>query len=272
MQFYHAVAGRNWCWFHFNAPGLLDSYDDYHRWGPLPVTRGNPVSNCEIFPLHVNAWQGRITDLFTWAQLEDLLREYTDRPVTAGELAAAPLVALPSTWFFFGPEVWRAWTEIDPFGGVDGVRFPVVGQVRPEYDLRGCAAICRCVYDGFVWSAAAKPFGCTAGAEGPAPATAHLGLAVPCFEAVRLVPLDSVGGNDLATADGEWVEHVRKHLPEYLEFGPRLRPGCFYCTQLVDWERPMLRQQGAVWLKFHSRECRRGTGGGGGHGGTAHGH
>ena len=272
MQFYQAVAGRNWCWFHFHAPGLLEKYDDYHYWGPLPATRDNPLSNCEIFSLHVNAWEGRLTDIFTYAQLAELLEDYGERSVTAGALKEAKLLDEPDTWFFYGSEVWRAWTEIDPLGGEDGYRFPVVGEVRPEYDVRGCAAICRCVHDGFVWSAAAKPFGCTDGEEGLATANARGGLVVPCFEAVRLVPLDAVGGNDYATADSEWVNHIRKHLPEYLEFGPRLRRDCFYCEQLLDWERDSLRAQGSLWLKFHSDECYRGSGGGGGHGGTAHGH
>ena len=95
---------------------------------------------------------------------------------------------------------------------------------------------------------------------------------VPCFTNVRLVPLDSVGGEDLATADYGWVTHVRKHLPFYLEHGPMNAQGCFYCLQLQTWEKKYFRDGGIRWLKYYAGTCIRGTGGGGSHGGTSHGH
>ena len=51
-QFYNAVAGRNWCWFHFNAPGAVESYESFRDWAPLPTadedTRRNRCCNSEV--------------------------------------------------------------------------------------------------------------------------------------------------------------------------------------------------------------------------------
>ena len=102
--------------------------------------------------------------------------------------------------------------------------------------------------------------------------TALNSFVVPCFTNVRLVPLDSVGGEDLSTADYGWVTHVRKHLPYYLAHGPVNAQGCFYCLQLQTWEKKYFRDGGIRWLKYYAGTCIRGTGGGGSHGGTSHGH
>ena len=125
----------------------------------------------------------------------------------------------------------------------------------------------------FTWAAAAKPFGTVADLQGAVgPVTGLNGFVVPCMTEVRLVPLDAVGGENLATADYGWVTHVRQHLGRYFEKGP-IANGCFYCRQLGVWEHQSFRKAGLRWLKYNSETCRRPTGGGpGGHGGTSHGH
>ena len=124
------------------------------------------------------------------------------------------------------------------------------------------------------WSAAAKPFGTVETFELERDVvTALNSFVVPrTMTNVRLVALDSVGGENLATADFGWVNHVRHHLGAYLEYGPLNAQGCFYCLQLQSWERASFRREGVIWLKYNSGYCRRGTGGPGGHGGTSHGH
>jgi len=89
---------------------------------------------------------------------------------------------------------------------------------------------------------------------------------------VRLVTIDSVGGENLATADFGWVHHIRHHLSSYLARGPVNAQGCYYCLQLQTWERELFRREGARWLKEYGGTCVRPSGGGGGHGGTSHGH
>ena len=123
------------------------------------------------------------------------------------------------------------------------------------------------------WAAAAKPFGTVENFDGETDvATALKSFVVPCFSHTRLVPLDSVGGEDLSTADYGWVTHIRHHLGVYLEHGPANLMGCFYCAQLQAWELRQFREAGKVWLREYSDTCVRGSGGSGGHGGTSHGH
>ena len=86
------------------------------------------------------------------------------------------------------------------------------------------------------------------------------------------MPLDSVGGRDLSTADPGWMEHVMHHLGVYLDRGPRFLPDCWYCRQLVVWENAALRSLGVRWLQYNSSTCIRPAGGSGGRGGSAHGH
>jgi hypothetical protein len=193
------------------------------------------------------------------------------------------------TWYFYG-EKWRRWWEIDPDGDW---RFPVTGKVRAQYDVRGAAALCRVVKSfprlmaesggGLaLWSAAAKPFGTVVDENGEVAAVTALGGLVASTadgedvfppEHVRLVPLDSVGGRDQDRPDLGMVEHVRRHLPEYLASGPSATPlDCFFCLQLREWERESLRSEAQRYLKFNSGSCIRPAGGGVEAGGTPHGH
>jgi len=282
-EFYHAIAGRNWCWFHFSAAGLLDGYSGFGDWAPLPraddATRQNRCANCEVYSLHLKPQTASAVVLLG----EALICRLTGR--TAQDVRSSTLLNDPEqTWFLYDTSesgYWRKWTEIDP-DGED--QFPVVGPVKAEYDVRGAAAICRVVGeipnvvgsgDGRTakWAAAAKPFGTVEEEDGGVGVvTALKGFVTFAFDAVRLVPLDAVGGRDLATADAEWMRHVREDLPRYLQNGPSASQGCFYCRQLVDWERPSLRQQGRDWLLSNASSCRRPAGGVSGRGGTPHGH
>ncbi len=284
-QFYFAIAGRDWCWFFFNCYGVLQSYSDWHDWAPLPARRENSMDNSEIFSLHVTASPFAMTDLFTREELLALIERYSDEGVTAEDIEKSDLLSDPAEpWFRYEPWSWSRWFNGCRLAGdEDGGEFPLAGEIKEEYNVRGCASICRCqnristvAVDSepdFTWSAAAKPFGTLQDAEGSlAPVTALRNFIVPALSDVRLVPLDSVGGEDLATADYNWVVHIREHLFGYLEKGPRSNGGCFYCRQLRVWERDSFRREGVRWLKHNSGSCRRGNGGGGGHGGTSHGH
>lgn len=290
-DFYHAVASANWCWFHWNAEGLLDSYSSYHDWAPLPVRDEDSMENSEIFNLHVRAWRGALTDLMTTNEIQHVCRYYGGRELTQEELASSYLITNRNqTWFLFeGPHIsygggWGRWFDgLSLAGDEDGYEFPIVGEIKPEYNVRGCAACCRCIQDveavaietksSVTWAAAAKPFGTVENFDGETDvATALKSFVVPCFSHTRLVPLDSVGGEDLSTADYGWVTHIRHHLGVYLEHGPANLMGCFYCAQLQAWELRQFREAGKVWLREYSDTCVRGSGGSGGHGGTSHGH
>lgn len=277
-QFYNAIAGRNWCWFHFNAPGIVESYGGFRDWGPLPVadaeTRLRMCANSEIYSLHLMARIGSARTLLG----EERLRELSG--CTVEDLRNAVLVNDETqVWYFFGrDDLWRTWWEIDPDGDY---RLPVVGKVKPEYDVRGCAAVCRVmnkVPDVVLdagdrknrWTAAAKPFGLVLDDRGE---LLYDGLVLSVFTDVRLVPWDSVGGRDTERPNLSMVTHVRKHLPTYLQNGsPGLSSGCYYCDQLRLWELPSLHAEARNWLKFNSQTCIRAVHAGGHRGGTPHAH
>lgn len=305
-QFYNAVAGRNWCWFHFNAPGLLDSYTGYRDWAAIPSADGNTrrmrAGNSEIHSLHLQARTGSVLELLAGeiaASDGDIGYSEACRTATnivmrlsgksPDEIASSyVLTNRLDTWYFYG-EKWRRWWEMDPHGRWN---FPVVGKVRPEYDVRGAAAVCRVVKevprtmsdDGagtLTWTAAAKPFGTLENLDGETDTVTAFGslAAVPPGEDVfpvddvRLVPWDSVGGRDIDRPNLEMTGHVREHLEAYLQSGTSaLRPGCFFCDQLRAWERESLRSEARRWLKFNSGSCVRSTGPGTENGGTPHGH
>lgn len=285
-QFYYAISGKDWCWFFFNNKNILDDYGKYTDWAPLPVERENPLDNSEVFSLHVVSRKIALGSVFTKEEMLELVKRYSDETLTEDDIAKSRLLAdQEEPWFFFDRGAWRRW-----FNGLSladdeyGYEFPVVGGIKDEYNVRGCAAVCRCVGENrtvavesssqFHWSAAAKPFGSVVDFEGrAADVTAFSAFVVPAFTDTRLVALDAVGGENLATADFGWVAHIRDHLPGYMEKGPRFGSSCFYCDQLVTWERASFRREGVIWLKFNSHTCRRPTGGGpSGRGGTSHGH
>ncbi len=279
VAFYQAVAGRNWCWFFFEEPNLLDSYSSYRDWPPLPyaVGSGRTVTNSEIYSLHLDARQGSAVELLGTNVIKRLTNASLD------DIEKSTLLNDPAqTWMFYETESsWRDWAEMSVENG-----FPAIGPVRDEYDVLGCAAVCR-VTRAFprlvhaddsheaVWTAAAKCFGTVVDEKGDlAPVTALRGFVVGGFTASRLIPIDAALGGNRFTADADWMTHVRKHLPIYLVSGPTLFPACWYCRQLVVWENESVREQGRYFLKFNSSTCVRPTGGHGvsGRGGSAHGH
>ena len=292
-DFYHAIASENWCWFHWHAEGLLNSYSSYHDWAPLPVREENSMENSEIFDLHVRAWKGAITDILTTNEIQHICKVYGDGEIPQKQLAESDLLAnRDQVWFLFegGGNSGGSWSRW--FNGLsladdeDGYDFPLVGEVKPEYNVHGCAAICRCIQDveavavdsssSVAWAAGAKPFGTVENFEGETDVvTALKSFVVPCFTNVRLVPLDSVGGEDLSTADYDWVMHIRHHLSNYFEHGPVNPQGCFYCLQLKTWEQKTFRERGIRWLKNYAGTCVRSSCcncGGCRRGGTSHGH
>lgn len=289
--FYHAIAGKDWCWFKWNAQNILENYDNYRDWAPLPSRKEDSMENSEIFNLHVRAWKGAVTDVLTTNEIQHICETYGDGKISEEELAGSYLLTNRNqVWFFFesgsyGSSRWGRWFNGRRLAGEeDGAEFPLVGEIRPEYNVRGCASVCRCIEDTetfavegesrVVWSAAAKPFGTVENFEGETDVvTALNGFLVPAFHSVRLVAIDSVGGENLGTADFGWVNHVRKHLAVYLDRGPVNAQGCYYCLQLQTWERDSFRREGARWLRYNSGDCIRPVSGpGGSTGGTSHGH
>ncbi len=274
-QFYNAIAGRSWCWFHFNGEWLLDR--DSHNMPRPDFSSPRRHDNCEIYSLHLEFRPIPAID----DEWRALVMRLTNCDPADLDKAEGLIASAEQEWAFFDG-MWRTWWEMDPNGEW---RFPVIGTVKPEYDVRGCAAICR-VNDSFEdlvdgasgessWMAAAKPFGTVTDLnDALAPVTGLKDFVTPAFTDVRLVPVDSVGGADLSTADAGWVDHIKEHLPRYYTHGTYALPSsCWWCQQLRTWENPVFRASGKHWLKQNSSSCVRPANGPyDGVGGTPHGH
>ena len=262
QEFYNAVAGEMWCWFKWNGEWIFDR--DSHNMPRPEFYPDRKHDNSEIYSLHVSITTLPMVLDEDWTNVIMRLTECTEADIRDSWLLTNGTQRLA-----FYDWRWNSWTE-SGFSVDSG--FPIVGDVKPEYDVYGAAALCRVIRGGYDWTAAAKPFGTTENLEGENDVVTCLKrLVTPSFTDVRLVPIDSVGGRDLHTADYDWMIHVRDHLPHYFANGPCAN-GCWYCQQLLTWENPVFRERGRNWLRFHSGDCVRPVGHGGDHGGTAHAH
>ena len=263
QAFYNAVAGEQWCWFKWNGDWLFDR--DHHNMPRPTYVPDRKRDNGEIYSLHLS-----IKSLP--AALDD---EWTNVIIrltgcTGEDIAGSEFLNDGSQSFVFYDSRWDSWKD-SGFSVENG--FPIIGDVKPEYDVYGCAALCRVIRGGYPWTAAAKPFGTVLNLEDETDVVTCLKRFVtPAFSDVRLVPVDSVGGRDLHTADCDWMTHVRDHLPSYFVYGPAAN-GCWYCKQLLRWELSSFREKGQRWLRYYSDQCVRPQPGSGcSRGGTAHAH
>jgi len=280
IAFYEAVAGRNWCWFHFNAPTLLEDYRNFFPawWPPLPEPPRSDVSNSEIYGLRLDTV---IRTLQGFGVAAGAVAERATERGLSGVISGTGMTT-DVAWVVYGGG-WGAWDAASTSGEYP---FPFAGTVREVYNYAGADAAVRVeatagrltpgsrgasISNTLTWTAAAKPFGAL---EGEQPPTAYR-LVLPAFRDVRLIPVDTssapaAGGFNLA-----WRGHIEQHLPGYMADGPFSTPSsCWYCRQLRSWENESLRQSGVDWLSLYSDRCRPsgGGGGGGGSGGTRRGH
>ena len=278
--FYNAVAGRTWCWFHWNAPKLLTSYTGPSWWPPLPAPSPPHFSNAEIFSLRLST---------SWKPLRAFGPR--DRLLAEAEAAGVPFPAgadLDSPrdrqrdgelWYVYNGPEWGRWSSLDD-------PFPVEGDVRREYDYEGADAVVRVettvgrfsptspydAGDAVVWTAAGKPFGYLDGSGERLPPCVY-GLVLPAFRDIRLMPVDASTGGSGGSFKLAWRRHISEHLYPYVRDGTSaLHPGCWYCRQLLRWENVDFRKDGADWLKENSARCTISGPGPGDHGGSPHAH
>ena len=285
-SFYSMVEGEAWCKLVVAGwRGLLDL--DSHNMPRPQMNEMATVVNCEICSLHLAV---RPLEPMTAAEVAEfrglLVRNGAEFP----PLEVTPVEDVRAFddptryYFFYDGDLWRPWIEMDPSSQFN---FPILGKVKPEFDVLGCTAVFRVretiprlLDDSSVngyWSAAAKPFGTIETSQGRSIVTDDeaRGLVLPAYEAVRLIPLSAayVGCNDTSTADATWLNHVREHVLQYLENGVDGLPGgCKYCRALVRWEDPEFRAGVSRWVNANAESCTRSNGPGELHGGTSYAH
>ena len=276
-DFYDAVAGRSWCWFHHNAMPLLTNYTGWTWWAPLPPPRAASPMNSEIFGLGLV--KRSLTD-----ELTNVVNEARELR-TLSDTVITNIFTLSSDWYCYGGR-WSEWTIMT---GSDG--FPIIGPVKDQYNYAGADAAIRieAVADRIspdtpsspiTWTAAAKPFGML---EGDVRPNAYE-IVLPAFNDVRLIPVDASSADAAGGYNLTWREHVEVHLPGgqlptganipgYINSG-QTQPGCYYCQALRIWEPPPFRGTAIAWIRTNSQFCvtTGGGGGGGSGGGTRRGH
>ena len=278
--FYEAVAGKNWCWFYLYERELLQAYNSYRDWPPLPQPNATDYADSEIFGVGLHAAVVPLKFVFSPTALATAISDAQLDTVSASALAVTNVMEPAEAWYFYNDDKWTEWDRIRP----DGENaFPITGPVRPEYDYAGADAVVR-VYasvdrmtpglsgsassDKIVWTAAAKPFGyLEASSEKVRPDSAAR-FVLPAFRNVRLIPIDAASGSENGSSDAEWVRHIKSHLKTYLDHGPASdAASCRYCSALATWESAAFRQEGIDWLDLFCSDCHVPSGGGGFRGG-----
>ena len=275
VDFYQAIAGRTWCWFHLNAPGILESYVNYQSWPPLPDITYEPFINSEIFGLGLHKVATPLNRIVETNFINDAAAAI-DLPAAVTERG----MTNTAIWICYGRH-WGNWEAMDIGGDPP---FPLTGPLKPKYNYAGADAAIRVestlkrlthgqnsdtVYNTLTWTAAAKPFGYL---DDETPPNAEH-LVIPAFHDIRLIPVDASSAPSGGSFNIGWRRHIEYHLPEYMERGTAgLSPGCWYCQQLRTWERDSFRAAGITWLEHYSDQCLPHGGRGGRGGGRRRGH
>ena len=264
--FYDAVAGREWCWFYWHAPELLQTYADYRSWPPLPpqIPETHP-QNSEVFSLGLTTFELIPGGAATIAAMNQSRAE-RNPGLPAISIAAA---GLTGSWYVYQTSKWTNWAIMKD------ASFPVYPEkiLKPQYDYTGADAVTRVEADAerltpgakdqsdaargrrISCTAAAKPFGCLAGSDGVLKPN-YYSIVLPVFSNVCLIPVDAASSSGNGAYDLAWRDHIEIHLPNYLNDGLNaLDTSCWYCRQLDAWENAAFRQQGVEWLSDTNNSC-----------------
>ena len=299
-SFYSMVEGESWCKLVVAGWTWLLNVDIHNL--PQPTKRDVvPTVNSEICPLYLKA----MIPLFeTPYDLERMRALFAINGASFPESEGVEKYPAednrppddPSRVYFFYDSSWL--DKLSQLIQNDNRNLPLLGRVKPEFDVRGCCSVFRVfeIVPQFLsetkrigtWNAAAKPFGTIVTTSGrssvvheeakfsglSSQSDGELPVVLPAFEAVRLVPIALAdGGNDLSTADEQWLDHVREHVPLVFEGGAdALSSSCRYCMSLKKWDDPGFRSRVAAWVERNSETCRRSHGGHSPPGGTSYAH
>lgn len=275
IEFYDAIAARDWCWFFRTYPSLLEDYTGYTWWPSLPPPDPSALSSSELLGLWVVP---QIRSFATIVSHQETVDEAQRLSLDLPTPQSQEVLDTEHFWFFYSMGRWGTWDALDD-------PFPVDGDVKPQYDYVGAdsvmrveATITRFTSDGgtdaddtILWTGAAKPFGYLSGDGGETrPNEVHLVL--PAFRDVRLIPIDASTASSGGSFNLDWRRHCAEHLPTYLNNGPGTIPSCRYCRNLVTWEVPTFRAAGVSWLSTNSWQCTISPPGGNSGGGTRRAH
>jgi len=279
MNFYDAIAGRDWCWFYWHAATLLQTYADYQSWPALPpqIPETQP-ENSEVYGLGLTTISTLPGGPLTVAKMNELRVERNLAPQVIKDEVVTAMGA--GKWFIYDSSKWSEWAIMNDSS------FPIFPerQVKPQYDYTGADAVARieAVAERHLpgssdrqisCTAAAKPFGYLTAGDGTQIRPDAYQIVLPAFHDIRLIPVDASSSPSGGAYDLTWREHIEDHLPVYIDNGPGgLDADCWYCQQLITWEDPAFRQTGIEWLSDTTHSCETFSPGSGPGGGTRRGH
>jgi hypothetical protein len=257
LDFYNAIASRNYCWFKFHCYNTLSNYTDYAYWPALPpqIPQSNPTDS-EIFALGTAP---QTTTISIDNDLLEIMENISEqRDILGSETISNRISHIPVEWRMYNPANWSEWNAIDPYGTNS---YPVVAPVKEHYNYTGADAVIR-IQTGtekitpgssastITWTAAAKPFGYLESYYTHDLYRPDLyGLVLPAFYDVRLIPVDTSSMPLGGAYNLEFRDHIENHLQDYLEDGiSALHEDCFYCNQLRAWEDCFWRNRAINWL------------------------
>jgi len=264
-SFYDVLAAKAWCWFtvgnnsQYLEAGAMSS--EAFELGPVAAPE-----NSEVFSLHVafKTWaESPWGDSFD-ADWTNFVCQVTG--LSPKDFSSRSYVTDPDQVWAFYDDNWSRWSAT-----FNPDRFPIVGSVRPEYDVAGCVASCALVAglsrmetkdDEVTFlrrmrvTAEAKPLGTVRGLDGAtrAPVTAYNRFVASShpdrqiFTEAQLVLMGAVPRSPGVSMESGWYEHVLHH-------GQEPSVGCGYCTLWRRWCDPSFRATIQDWLRRNSESC-----------------
>lgn len=286
-EFYQAVAAGQWCYFKDGeARSLIESYESYSDWAPLPPLRNRPAVNSEYFGLDLyertaslnavargmeSALTNHYADLDTgdWPLAGQMAKHFQNELTTNYTVDVSRLgdmLSIDFPWHVYSTGKWLGspWPTYPDFPFEEGQ------QILPEYDYRGADAVVDCYInaenitpnmqvdsDWIYWHAAAKPFGYLEDPDqsGLRRTPVYFGVVLPAFDDARLIHTD-LSSSPFGMIPPGVYEHFYKHLPEYEQNGLSGIEGNtdWYCRMLRKWEDASFREEGVRWLEQHQQE------------------
>jgi len=286
-EFYSAVAAKRWCYFvNGSRRRMIDNYSSFTDWNPLPNLANRSAINSEYFSLRLRKYNFRLSG-FAGSGLGKYYQDELVNNLGVGTERLFYVYDINFSWHLFNIGDWFGrWPTEKHFPFESGVK------VRDEYNYRGADAAVDCYInaknitpgiridsDWIYWTAAAKPFGYI---QDPDSSTKrvpfYFGVVLPCFRHSRLIH-NALSSRKSGLRPAANV-HFYEHLPLYMKEGTDAieHIDCWYCKQLLIWEREGFRTEGSSWLEEHQGEINNKTvcppiqlyngGGGGGGGGS----
>lgn len=260
QDFYEAILADDYCWFWFYAYRFLQTYRSHTDFGAVPQVTTSFFYDLDPSAIETSL-QWLLTEFLADGKMKVLINhqlrslghpELPELPKEGESYNAAAYERFLNQNFMGYGSTWKMWTKMH-----DGMEdsLPLRAEVKPEYDVMGAFVGVSIKRNGYAWSACAKPFGTIGEGDLLRSPCGGGGIMLGGFDAVRLIPLDSVDV-DMRPFDAAWYGHLYFHIREYAKSGITFSD-CRYCSALNKWDNSTFRSAATAWLRLYGTTCRR---------------